>query len=50
VSRKVINHKDSAPRTGENPTQQNKLLEEKDSERLAPEAAYTPTMGKIDRA
>lgn len=47
-----------APRAGENPNLQNKLLEEKDGERLAPGTTCTPgrvdqamaTLGEIDRA
>jgi len=46
-----------APRAGENPNLENKLLEEKDGERLDPGTACTPgradqamaTMGEIDR-
>jgi|GEM_PF-6335121 len=57
-STKVISHSDSTPRTGKNPTLKNKLLEEKDSERLDPRAACTPgradpdmaTVGEIDQA
>jgi hypothetical protein len=49
---------DGAPRAGENPNLQNKLLEEKDGERLDPEATRTPgradptmaTVGEIDEA
>ena len=47
-----------APRAGENPNLQNKLLEEKDGERLDPGTACTPgrtdpamaTVGEVDRA
>ncbi len=47
-----------APRTGENPNLQNKLLEEKDGERLDPGTACPPgqadqamaTVGEVDRA
>ncbi len=49
---------DGAPRAGENPNLQNRLLEEKDGERLNPGTACTPgradlamaTGGEIDRA
>jgi hypothetical protein len=49
---------DGAPREGENPNLQNKLLEEKDGERLDPGTACTPgradpamaTVGEVDRA
>ncbi len=49
---------DGAPRAGENPNLQNKLLEEKDGERLDPGTACTPgradpamaTVGEVDRA
>ena len=47
---------DGAPRAGENPNLQNKLLEENDGERLDPGTASTPgradpvmaTVGKVD--
>ncbi|MGB5830963.1 MAG: hypothetical protein WBG92_03110 [Thiohalocapsa sp.] len=49
---------DGVPRAGENPNLQNKLVEEKDGERLDPGKACTPggadpaiaTVGEIDRA
>ena len=52
------NAPDGAPRAGENPNLQNKLLEEKDDERLDPTTACTPgradpamaTMAEVDRA
>lgn len=52
------NAPDGAPRAGENPNLQNKLLEEKDGERLDPGTACTPgradpamaTVGEVDRA
>jgi hypothetical protein len=52
------NAPDGAPRAGENPNLQNKLLEEKDGERLDPRTACTPgrtdpemaTLGEVDRA
>jgi len=52
------NAPDAAPRAGEKPNLQNKLLEEKDGERLDPGTACTPgqadptmaTMGEVDRA
>jgi len=48
---------DGAPRAGENPNLQNRLLEEKDGERLDPGTACTPgradpamaTVGEVDR-
>lgn len=45
-STKVLNHGNSAPRTGENTALQNKQLEEKDSKRLDPGVACTP--GRAD--
>jgi hypothetical protein len=49
---------EGTPRAGENPNLQNKLLEEKDGERLEPGTACTPgqadpamaTVGEVDRA